>query len=101
MPSVARSKKNATGSGTDARRRKDGRYEARVTLDTPNGRRRVNFYGKTAGTTSTDPTLCPNRPQQHPTPPDSCRRAIPEISGSGGAPSNTIGRLGIVWRPGV
>jgi len=48
MPSVPRSKKNANGSGTDARRRKDGRYETRATLDTPTGRRRVSFYGKTA-----------------------------------------------------
>ncbi len=48
IPSVARSKKNANGSGTAARRRKDGRYETRATLDTPTGRRRVSFYGKTA-----------------------------------------------------
>jgi hypothetical protein len=32
MPRVARSKKNANGSGTGARRRKDGRYETRATL---------------------------------------------------------------------
>jgi hypothetical protein len=48
MPGVARCKKNANGSGTDARRRKDGRYETRATLDTPTGRSRVSFYGKTA-----------------------------------------------------
>ena len=35
-------------SGTDARKRKDGRYETRATLDTPTGRRRVSFYGATA-----------------------------------------------------
>jgi integrase len=33
-------------SGTDARRRKDGRYETRATLDTSTGRKRVSFYGK-------------------------------------------------------
>jgi integrase len=48
MPVMARGKKNANGSGTDARRRKDGRYETRATLDTPTGRRRVSFYGTTA-----------------------------------------------------
>jgi integrase len=48
MPTVARGKKNVNGSGTDARRRKDGRYETRATLDTPTGRRRVSFYGRTA-----------------------------------------------------
>jgi len=48
MPSVARSKKNPNGAGTDARRRKDGRYETRATLDTPTGRRQVSFYGRTA-----------------------------------------------------
>jgi hypothetical protein len=48
MPSVARSKKNTNGSGTDARRRKDGRYETRATLNTPTGRRRVSFYAATA-----------------------------------------------------
>ncbi|HEX6710973.1 MAG TPA: tyrosine-type recombinase/integrase [Rubrobacter sp.] len=41
-------KKNPNGAGTDARRRKDGRYETRATLDTPTGRMRVSFYGKTA-----------------------------------------------------
>src|SRR5215203_4065982 len=45
---VARSKKNPNGAGTDARRRKDGRYETRATLDTPTGRRQVSFYGRTA-----------------------------------------------------
>jgi hypothetical protein len=48
MPAVARGKKNVNGSGTDARRRKDGRYETHATLDTPTGRRRVSFYGRTA-----------------------------------------------------
>ena len=48
MPLVGRSKKNSNRSGTDARRRKDGRYETRVTLDTLTGRRRVSFYGATA-----------------------------------------------------
>ena len=46
---VTRAKrKNPNGSGTDARKRKDGRYETRATLNTPTGRRRVSFYGKTA-----------------------------------------------------
>lgn len=45
---MARGKKNANGSGTDARKRKDGRYETRATLDTPTGRRRVSFYGRSA-----------------------------------------------------
>jgi integrase len=48
MALMGRAKKNPNRSGTDARRRKDGRYETRVTLDTPTGRRRVSFYGKTA-----------------------------------------------------
>jgi len=48
MPGVTRSKKNPNGAGTDARRRKDGRYETRATLDTPTGRRQVSFYGRTA-----------------------------------------------------
>ena len=30
------------------RKRKDGRYETRATLDTPTGRKRVSFYGDTA-----------------------------------------------------
>lgn len=47
MPDMARGKKNANGSGTVARRRKDGRYETRATVDTPTGRRRVSFYGAT------------------------------------------------------
>jgi integrase len=47
--SVTRAKrKNPNRAGTDARRRKDGRYETRATLDTPTGRRRVSFYGTTA-----------------------------------------------------
>ena len=45
---MTRGKKNANKSGSDARRRKDGRYESRATLDTPTGRRRVSFYGATA-----------------------------------------------------
>jgi hypothetical protein len=46
---VTRAKrKNPNRAGTDARRRKDGRYETRATLDTPTGRRRVSFYGATA-----------------------------------------------------
>ena len=46
---VTRSKrKNPNRAGTDARRRKDGRYETRTTLNTPKGRRRVRFYGATA-----------------------------------------------------
>ena len=48
MPRVARSKKNPNGAGTDARRRKDGRYETCATLDTPTGRRQVSFYVRTA-----------------------------------------------------
>lgn len=45
---MARDKKNVNGSGTDPRKRKDGRYETRATLDTPTGRRQVSFYGRTA-----------------------------------------------------
>jgi len=46
---VTRAKrKNPNRAGTDARKRKDGRYETRATLDTPTGRRRVSFYGATA-----------------------------------------------------
>src|SRR5215218_2679622 len=46
---VTRAKrKNPNRAGTDARKRKDGRYETRVTLNTPMGRRRVSFYGATA-----------------------------------------------------
>jgi integrase len=46
---VTRAKrKNSNRAGTDARKRKDGRYETRATLDTPTGRRRVSFYGDTA-----------------------------------------------------
>ena len=48
MALVGRGKKNPNRSGTDARRRKDGRYETRATLDTPTGRRQVSFYGRTA-----------------------------------------------------
>jgi integrase len=46
---VTRAKrKNTNGSGTEARKREDGRYETRATLNTPTGRRRISFYGKTA-----------------------------------------------------
>src|SRR5215213_8962303 len=46
---VARAKrKNPNRAGTDARKRKDGRYETRATLNTTMGRRRVSFYGDTA-----------------------------------------------------
>ncbi len=39
---------NPNRAGTGARKRKDGRYETRATLNTPTGRRRVSFYGATA-----------------------------------------------------
>ena len=46
---MARAKrKNPNRAGTDARKRKDGRYETRATLNTPTGRKRVSFYGATA-----------------------------------------------------
>src|SRR5918995_6312511 len=46
---VARAKrKNPNRAGTDARKRKDGRYETRATLNSTMGRRRVSFYGDTA-----------------------------------------------------
>jgi len=46
---VTRAKrKNPNRAGTDARKRKDGRYETRATLNTLAGRRRVSFYGATA-----------------------------------------------------
>ena len=46
---MARAKrKNPNRAGTDARKRKDGRYETRATLNTLTGRRRVSFYGATA-----------------------------------------------------
>src|ERR687893_1082198 len=41
-------RKNPNRAGTDARKRKDGRYETRATLNTLTGRRRVSFYGATA-----------------------------------------------------
>src|SRR3712207_3939610 len=41
-------RKNPNRAGTDVRKRKDGRYETRATLNTPTGRRRVSFYGVTA-----------------------------------------------------
>jgi integrase len=40
-------RKNRDGAGSPARLRKDGRYEARATLNTTTGRRRVSFYGAT------------------------------------------------------
>jgi integrase len=46
---VTRAKrKNSNRADTDARKRNDGRYETRATLNTPTGRRRVSFYGDTA-----------------------------------------------------
>jgi integrase len=45
---MAKDRKNPNGAGTDARKRADGRYETRATLDTPTGRRQVSFYGHTA-----------------------------------------------------
>jgi hypothetical protein len=46
---VTRAKrKNRNGAGSPTRLRKDGRYEARATLNTTTGRRRVRFYGATA-----------------------------------------------------
>ena len=46
---VTRAKsKNPNRAGTDARNRKDGRYETRATLNTPTSRRRVSFYGASA-----------------------------------------------------
>lgn len=41
-------RKSPNGAGTDARKRKDGSYETRATLDTPTGRRQISFYGRTA-----------------------------------------------------
>jgi integrase len=40
--------KRANGEGSKPRRKSNGRYEARATLDTPTGRKRVSFYGATA-----------------------------------------------------
>ena len=40
--------KNRNGTGSPARLRNDGRHEARATLNTTTGRRRVSFYGATA-----------------------------------------------------
>ena len=45
---MGKDRKNPNGAGTDAYKRKDGRYETRATLDTPTGRRRITFYGATA-----------------------------------------------------
>src|SRR5215212_7990984 len=43
---VTRAKrKNPNRAGTDARNRKDGRYETRATQNTPTSCRRVSFYG--------------------------------------------------------
>jgi integrase len=40
--------KRANGEGSKPRRKPNGRYEARATLNTPTGRQRVSFYGATA-----------------------------------------------------
>lgn len=40
--------RRANGEGSKPRKRPDGLYEARATLNTPGGRKRVSFYGKTA-----------------------------------------------------
>ncbi len=40
--------KRANGEGSKPRKKPNGRYEARATLNTPTGRRRVSFYGATA-----------------------------------------------------
>ncbi len=40
--------KRANGEGSKPRRKINGRYEARSTLDTPTGHKRVSFYGATA-----------------------------------------------------
>jgi hypothetical protein len=54
---VTRAKrKNRNGAGSPARLRNDGRYEARATLNTTTGRRRVSFYG-TTGTEAEDERL--------------------------------------------
>jgi integrase len=45
---MSKDRKNPNGAGTDARKRADGTYETRATLDTPTGRRQVSFYGRTA-----------------------------------------------------
>ena len=45
---MSKDRKNPNGAGTDARKRADGRYETRATLDTPTGRQQVSFYGCTA-----------------------------------------------------
>ncbi len=45
---MAREKKNRNGAGSPARLHKSGLYEARATLNTTTGRRRVSFYGATA-----------------------------------------------------
>ncbi len=45
---MGKREKSRNGAGSPARLRKDGRYEARATLNTTTGRRRVSFYGATA-----------------------------------------------------
>jgi integrase len=40
--------KRANGEGSKPRKKPNGRFEARATVDTPTGRRRVSFYGATA-----------------------------------------------------
>jgi integrase len=40
--------KRANGEGSKPRKKANGRYEARATLETPAGRKRVSFYGATA-----------------------------------------------------
>ena len=40
--------KRANGEGSKPRKKPNGRYEARATMNTPTGRRRVSFYGATA-----------------------------------------------------
>ena len=47
MPDKKRKTKNPNGSGTIGQR-KDGRYELKVFVDTPDGKRkRISVYGKT------------------------------------------------------
>ena len=63
-------RKNPNRAGTDARKRKDGRYETRATLNTSTGRRRVSFYGATAeeaNNKSSKPSLSRPRGSYSPT----------------------------------
>jgi hypothetical protein len=63
-------RKNPNRAGTDARKRKDGRYETRATVNTPTGRRRVSFYGATAeeaNNKSSKPSLSRPRGSYSPT----------------------------------